>query len=70
MNERWREGTRHELTFEEADEAARFGRDIAEDFLLDVTIDICRVTFVVPPGVRLSTDEVRLRAIRAGWSGK
>jgi len=70
MNERWRQGTRHELTFEDGSAAARFGRDIAEDFLLEVTVDACRVTFVVPPGVRLSRDEVHRRAIRDGWSGK
>jgi hypothetical protein len=70
MNERWREGSHHELTFESADEAARFGRDIAEDYLLGVEIDRCRVRFIVPPGVDLSQAEVNRRAIRAGWSAK
>lgn len=54
------------IQFDDKDAAARFGRDVAEDFCLDVEVDVCRVRFKVPAGVRLSHAEVERRATALG----
>jgi hypothetical protein len=60
-------GPRHyAIQFDDKDAAARFGRDVTEDYCLNVEVDACRVRFAVPDGVRLSHAEVTRRATALG----
>jgi hypothetical protein len=57
---------RYVIQFDSAYAAARFGRDVAEDYGVDVEVDACRVRFEVPESTPPSHAEVGRRATAWG----